>query len=353
MDTTHCINNETWELYASNNLGVKELAALQKHAKTCELCGDIKEGIDALSNPVTLSAEVEALNQKVDEYLAPNKPKRIPIWYWSAAAVLLVSLGVGWLYTQTTVPNEVVVKTDPILKNEKIDSLVKPQVEKKTDIDKKAITIPTETTKDKKQPAKESAVKEKYTNGADAKDKPSDGEKKNLEFKKDYKDVAKAKKKEATFDAELNTELDKKMVVIDTVLSRRSARTTINEGVTKKTQSAKDILPSAMFNNYFNNSNMGLTNSYNWPEVIVTTDSLNYYEGVKNFDAKEFTLCIANLDSVIINITSSYYERALFLKAKAYIKQNKNKEAKKQLNAIIALNRNYKKEAAELLKTLK
>ena len=95
MDATECLNNTQWEAYSQGKLAAQEHALMQSHMLTCELCADIKEGIDAMANPDQLVHIVGKLNTAIDKQLATKKARILPIYYWlSAAAILLVSLSV-------------------------------------------------------------------------------------------------------------------------------------------------------------------------------------------------------------------------------------------------------------------
>jgi hypothetical protein len=344
MDTTHCINNNTWELYAANKLAGEELAALQKHASTCELCSDIKEGIDVMPNPALLGKKVGAINQQVDDYLAKKKTKKIPLWYWSAAAVLLISLGIGWMLSSNDTDNNTSVKNTPTITDEVADTIAKNTPPKKDNKEKTPVSIP---------PEQENRKKLDGDNSIPTKDKfrPADTEVKNKEGR-DSKEFDTFKDIELLTDAEKeNKLLDKKNIVNDSAYKLGTRE--LNRSVTSKSVRSKKVLPSAVFNNYFNNSNLALENDFNWSRETEAVDSLNYYEALNQYNNNSLKLSISNLDSIILNLQSAYYERALLLKAKVFIKQNQNKKAKELLNTLLLLKGKLKQEAEELLKTLK
>lgn len=348
MDTTHCITNPTWELYAANKLGAKELAAIQKHAATCELCSDIKAGIDAMPNPALLSEEVNTLNQQVDEYLAPKKTKKIPLWYWSAAAVLLISLGIGWMYSSTAPKENVAVKSTPQPQAAEIDtpSPAKTENEQQT---------PQENPKQKntlykKENTYEIPGEEKRdeTLITDEKfEKDINTESKTLDFLNNRLNTETNANKDELAEDDLNVVV---LPPIDT-LSRLNRSTISSTKIDLTKRKKESTLPTATMNNYFNNSHFEL-NNFSWADVNRTADSISYTNAKTYFDNTKYDSCITTLNN-IVDKSSAYYQQALLLKAKTYIKQNKNEEAKSHLKALISLNGTLKKEAKQLLKTIK
>lgn len=95
MDATKCLTSAQWEQYSQKDLIETEHVMLLQHTAHCEICLDIKEGIDQLKNPASLGQTVEKINARVDAKLADSKSKVIPIYFWlGAAAIIIVSLGV-------------------------------------------------------------------------------------------------------------------------------------------------------------------------------------------------------------------------------------------------------------------
>jgi hypothetical protein len=103
MDTTTCITNTVWEQYANQQLSAAQQLALQQHVDGCDLCTDIKSGIDFMQNPAMLTTHVAKINTTVDASLGAKLVKLNP-WYIAVAATLLAVLGLTLLYKQD-VPN--------------------------------------------------------------------------------------------------------------------------------------------------------------------------------------------------------------------------------------------------------
>ena len=97
MDTTTCISNDNWLAYSENKLGKDALMQLEQHVLHCEMCADIKGGIDTLARAQSLKKEVAILNNTVDEYLLTKK-RRTLFWLYSGIAAGLIALAfLGWM----------------------------------------------------------------------------------------------------------------------------------------------------------------------------------------------------------------------------------------------------------------
>lgn len=339
MDTTHCINNPTWELYAANKLASEELAVLQKHAKTCELCGDIKEGIDAMPKPELLGAEVENLNKKVDKHLATTKRKRLPIWYWSAAAVLLLSLGIGFIYTKTNTGDVALVTPQKNTEQATIDTVAeRPSTKNSTVVTKN---------KSKKIP-QQKPLKEDNKEINQQVITPNDDRQES--FKTD----------EATwFLNEQNKDIPAKELLKDFVVkidTAKTKRTKVTSSTTKdalsKKKKQKLELPSPQMNNIFNNRNYNNVVNMSVLGLKQNIDSIEYANAVQYFNNDSFAKCILSLEIVISDEDSKFYEESLLLKAKALIKQHKKSEAKIVLQNLVSLKGKYKMQAKKLLKEI-
>src|SRR4051794_36010487 len=96
MDTD-CITNAAWIAYANKSLTAAELQLLETHVLTCEICTDIKEGIDTMSQPAGLENKMLMLQKKVDVLVRSQRSLRV---YWrplAAAAVFFLCIGLGWV----------------------------------------------------------------------------------------------------------------------------------------------------------------------------------------------------------------------------------------------------------------
>lgn len=95
MDAAKCLTNMEWEQYSQQKLSNLGIILLNKHIQSCEICADIKEGIDSLNDTSTLVQTVESIQARVDAKIANSKARFIPNYFWlGAAAILILSIGV-------------------------------------------------------------------------------------------------------------------------------------------------------------------------------------------------------------------------------------------------------------------
>ena len=73
MDKQSCISNQLWIGYSNKTLTRAEADFVNDHASTCEVCADIRGGIDELEQPGSLGQRVTLINKKVDEFLEPKR----------------------------------------------------------------------------------------------------------------------------------------------------------------------------------------------------------------------------------------------------------------------------------------
>lgn len=379
MDTSICINNPQWERYSSKTLSEKELRSLERHAAGCEICTDIKEGIDAMKNPATLSQTVNQIQEEVDRYLAPSKNKMV-FWYWSAAAVLFLSLGIGWFMLGkqnmvATKDKEKTISENPVtttpehsvIEKNKADTQVNSVTDntrviaehtvESSNSNSGAAAAPASKAEDVKAESAKPVVAatEDMTMNDDAKD--VEYKTKNLSTKtppvmipadkevdlRNTQALDSARKEEmlakATSIEKQNESAKEKYVVVTTAeASKRKA--------TKKNSAPRETYPAA--NNRTDNANGNVSERYkNLP------DSTEFRIAQINFDSAQYDKCIANLADISINPNSEFYEQGLLLKAKALLKQNQKEQAKVALKTVISLHKTKEKEAQELLNTIK
>lgn len=340
MDTAQCISNEMWEGYAQKTLSPNQLQALQQHVAGCELCADMKEGIDTLAHPEMLPQTVAAINAEVDEHLKPKRKRMAILWYWSAAAVLLVGLGIGW-YNLTPVADDRIVKSENIRKAEEgaASSEVEESIVKRDSI-----------AESRSVPLGSIPSKERVVNSAPV----------NVESVSESKDessilpesVFKSEAEETEKVAGADDMEEKDVVITESTVPPPAVDYKKEATQPLKKEQRRDIYPSHnnVSNNFRNNnlSNNNLEGS-NLNFFSPQQDSLNYLTAQSYFDAKLYDSCLL----VLQNVVFTYYEQGQLLRAKALIKQNNPAEAKRVLESLIFTDEKLKKEAAELLKSIK
>ncbi len=121
MDSTKCINNTQWETYSQGKLNSKELAQMTVHTADCEICADIKDGIDSMQKPSELVKHVQSIDKKIAKKTKKSFAKVIAISAFVAVAASLLIFGNGFLLMQ-----EEDAEMQPILSEKverKIDSV--------------------------------------------------------------------------------------------------------------------------------------------------------------------------------------------------------------------------------------
>lgn len=342
MDTTPCISNETWERYAAQTLDGPGLLALETHVQGCELCADIKEGIDAMKAPQHLADTVADINRGVDEYLEKGRKKRIAVYWWysSAAAVVLLAVAAGMWFKGSTdgglADTPTPVKEQTVVKEQKSDT-GKPTPETTESTQTQALkkkSVPGD--KSGREINTSTVIIPQVDNNPVSKDKGTI-----VGAGTDLFD----KKKTA------EAELEKVDITRDTVAGGFTSTEFRVEPLS--TTVTEMTLPANMFSNTAiltdNNNNYTFT----WNAVAYNLDSSNYYTAVKYYSKKQYDTCFMYLESLAENAQSKYYEDALLLKAKAYIDQGKTDEAKPLLQTLVGLKKKRAKEARTLLNRVK
>jgi TolA-binding protein len=338
-----------WEQYAVGTLAPAQLLHIQKHTLTCEICADIKEGIDVMVEPTKLSQKVKAINREVDLRLA-NKPQTNK-WtiYLAAVATLVITAGLGW-YLWNTPQTPMALQNDthkeapdpriPQLREQPVLTS-KPEETKETlkkpedfPADRKTITKPEETIDDvATTPAIQDFSKtvevDKETNADEA------------------KQIKAPEKELVAGDVSEDVQVTKEIIVAEVATKKRN----------KKAKYKRETYPAAYSNNNLSNNNFQNNIEDSAPQGIfkisgLPSDLTNYDNAVQHFNALHYDSCRMNLTPIISNPNSLFYEDGLMLLAQTQLKQKQNKEAKATLNQVISLNGKRNKEAADLLKHL-
>lgn len=339
MDTLACINNTIWEAYASKAISKADFIYMNNHVKICEICADVKEGIDTMPMPELLVDRVDKVNRRVDEIITQKNKTRPFIYYWSAAAILFISVGLFW-YNTLDFKEEIALKESfkPTPKSEielpQKDAIYKyvPKQINENKIAKNLAEVykPTEVkTEEERMLQVESATDMEMV-------KSVESEAPQMEFK------AAAAAKYDTVSLARNDDLKSKENVSQKSISMASVATT------KK--SKMPSIPAAANNNPMNNNSDFVSNQVTNNSFI---DSVNFSKAQKAFNENHFDSCLNLLNIIPFNPRSNYYEDALYLSAQTYLKQNKNTEAKNVLNVLINFKGKKQNETKRLLKSMK
>ena len=353
MDTNTCIDNNIWEAYANNTISEANLIYMENHVKTCELCADMKEGIDAMLVPSLLVDKVDKVNKAVDEIVKQKNNNKYALAYWSAAAVLLIAVGLFWFNYTNLAPqlaqNESTLKSPPVLnKSDSIYNYVPP----KTNAKKEELAL----NKEQNQTIVKSVPAEVLS------ENPVEAEKVDMD---DVSASEMVQKNAGMAEGDLATPEVKMEAQTETVTAKDKAPaialTESKKKVVVTNKGTKALsLPAPANNNNLGYNNYSLNN--NWMDTVLRndkfrnenySDSLNYTNAQNEYKSNRLDNCLHILDLIISNSKSKYYEDAMFLSAQVHMKQNNKSKAKSALKKVIKLKGNKQKEAEQLLDSLK
>lgn len=339
MDTLACLNNTIWEAYANKTISQADFIYMNNHVKTCEICADVKEGIDTMPESKLLVDKIDKVNNKVDLLIKQKNKTRPLIYYWSAAAILFISVGLFW-YNALDFKEEIAFKETlkpgpkseiELPQKDSIYNYVLPQI-KGNNIDKNLAEVYKSTkvkTEEVSIPQVESIADLEMV-------KSMESEEPQMEFK------AAAAAKYDTVSLARKDDFRSKENVIQKAISMAN--------VTTSKKGKMPSIPAAANNNAMNNNSDFVSNQVTNNSLI---DSVNFSKAKKAFNENHFDSCLNLLNIIQINPRSNYYEDALYLSAQTYLKQNKKVEAKNVLTVLINFKGIKQKEARSLLKSIK
>jgi hypothetical protein len=312
-----CVDNQIWKAYAKNTIGKKDLKYIQNHVSTCEICADIKDGIDAMPKPQKLPKRIKKINLAVDQYIIKKNKTKYMIWFGGAAAAAAICVCVGLVWFLFGLKKEnIALKTD---EKESVftqtDSLIMPpavsETPEKLALNKESDSKPIVKSKPKRlsenkitesemviamNAAEQSAIQDEVSNDTKGKAVETESQSENIVSKDS--DVAR---------------------------SNLATPALANSEAVQVSKSKKSIA-----------------------SAIQTT---LYSQAQQTFINSKFDSClfyINKIDSQSIN-----YQDALFLKAQVFLKKNDSASAKIILNDLLKMKAANSKQAEELLQSIK
>ena len=366
ISNINCLSPEQMKLYLQNVLSPAEKRAVENHLLECEFCSDAMEGLKQLAVD-NYQYEVDILNRQIKRRVKYNSRKNILYSPWKliavAASVLFLVLLTGiyfdwFLHTRF----ENVAKNIQDLSS-KVSNLALLKKEEKKD----TITIikeknndnvysSTATATDDISPLNEGTAT--TVDSAIAKEETmtvNNGETKNNAHQ-NLKD-------------EENNTSEKNIAMAD--LENKTSKM-------KMMSSPSSSIPSANYNN--NNSenqtdkkittiknpeeNEGLKqyNAKNYTKAIaslnnvVTKEPTNYqakyYLGMSYMQAGKYIEAIKQFDAIMVNNNSDWYDDARYQKALSHLKIDDMATAKNLLEQIVSENGKYKSDAQQQLDEL-
>jgi len=335
MDTTECITNDIWELYAAGKLTPEQLQYVEKHALSCEPCADVKEGIDAMADPSTLAQRVAAINTMVDRKVKKETQVKRLYFYVAAAASVVMVVGLGLvLWTNQQAPiamheQHETAKASPLGNaSETTPPIAREEIKQGSDGASAPMREPETIQQDEQSgPTLDLALADKMKDGDAGQAAPME-------------DVVAAEKEDA----------EQKTTVAETF---------------KNKPSRTEILPAPA-----NMNNMSYNISLNHPSGTISTvdsttfarmlsqsvsdsDAFYYDQALKFYSDKQYDSCRITLKPILANTRSEFYEDGLLLLTRTQMKQHKTKNAQETLKKVISLQGKRQKEAQEIMNGLK
>lgn len=383
-----CLSQEVLIRYVKGELNAAEKRNVELHLADCEICFDTVEGLSLVEKERLTNIQQELAGRIQNRIAQDDKIKVIPIyrkWYAMAAAIaalIMISVYVVNVYEKDNELARVEKNEQPITTDNnpaKIESevlssqgqITKPNVKEMVSAKKE------ETVAVSDVPA-EKIIETKYqSNNGIAMDnaQPAAGKTDIVAPEMSAPTIVDAGATEtiaiATKEIAKATddEADKQPVNDKVVMETRTAVT-----ATKKAKSSADAAVPAALSGTAVGGNSG-TFDYNTYDIGVSSFNegdyakavnamntllksqpnnvnVNYYAGAANYELKNYTKAIAQLNLVTLNKRSTFYEAALWYKGNALLKLDDKKEAKTTLQKVVKQNGKYKQQAEELLKTL-
>lgn len=128
---TDCLSSEIFIAYAEGRLEADEKYLVEKHLLDCQLCSDAFEGISSLKDKSKLKPALEEISKKIDGYSKGRKTRVIYFDFrmrMAAAAVLLVFVGVTFLFRYYLVKQDKEMVAQRTVKESKLEQKEKDKI---------------------------------------------------------------------------------------------------------------------------------------------------------------------------------------------------------------------------------
>jgi hypothetical protein len=342
MDTTKCISDNHWERYSRNLLGADEQHLLLQHVASCEICADVKEGIDLMNNPSNLSQINNQLQQQIHDRVRSEPKKSTPFFYWLAAAAVLLVATFGML--------ELSKKSDQ--QQAKINPLVQPDTLTKFEENKTIVLAdkPKPKTKSRKQKAvrkPEITIPMVAVPGQVQSDE-SVSEESSAVLTKALTTSGEKQRQESEKESEMRVSTPQ----IDDAKDIKIESTTSKLPEQKKKKSAKPLsMPS---NKAYNNNNQvfesdNYSNYSKNPPYSRMSDSLMILEATLYLERGVYDSALVQVKPLLLNSIGYWYEEARWVQALCLYGKGDKVNAKIIMQSLARGNGKRQKEAIILL----
>ncbi len=332
MDTTSCIDNTTWEQYAKGGLSKAALAQLNTHVLSCEICADIKEGIDTMKHPALLMDRVGKINAAVDKKTT-HKSRTLNRWYIALAAALLLITGLTWYVTKPDTQQNIAMVDVPVQQKEEIQPLksTTPAQPKPAPQHENPVQKQRKTTQ-----ADDNLAEDRIITQDDV--KPADSQVEQATLSTESGGAVPEEDADLTQTKSL---AEPQQVMKEQVAEAKQKR---NVRTSRKSRSVSSIAQPS----YKPTLNHEATNKAFYEGNRI--DSIRYFNATALYANSTYDSCVKELLPLTNEPSSFYYESSLLLLSKAYIALNKRVLAMPYLQRVIGLNGKYRNEAETLLK---
>lgn len=337
MDTTKCITNDIWELYAAGKLTPEQLQYVEEHALSCEPCTDIKEGIDAMADPSTLAQRVADINTLVDHKVKKETQVKRLYFYVAAAASVVMVIGLGlvlWNNQQT-----------PIAMHEQHES---------------GKSAPQGNVSEATPPLSKEEIRQ-GTNGASApvrkpetiQEAEQSGPTLDLALADNMKDNNTGQV-EPSEDVSVDKEQEEKVTFAQTIKNKTPRTETLPAPVNISNNMAYNITSSQTSSGTFSTlDSTAFARKLSQSVSVSDSDAYRYDQALKFYSDKQYDSCRITLKPILANSHSEFYEDGLLLLTRTQMKQHKTKNAQETLKKVISLQGKRQKEAQEIMNGLK
>ncbi|MCB9251287.1 MAG: hypothetical protein H6605_02370 [Flavobacteriales bacterium] len=323
------IEDDIWKKYSEGSLSKNELERIEMHIVDCEICRDMKEGLDALIVPGELNQFLKNLEEKIDKQIHKQTSRPLWVYYSAAAGILALAVAFSWLIFKTDSSGLVIKDRTISLPSDtlRIDRLKK-EPELKKDTSETQFTI-------NDNPVRSEAIKNL--------DETRISRQNSYATDSSIMEMKSRNLTGMASDLAINDE------VAETSVQKTLRKESVDEtdGEVKKstqievtTDTYKNVWPMNTYNQKM--MNRGYTNSY---DTTFISKARVFYNKNQYDSSLSYLNSYGGFQGLILE------EELLYLKALNLIKQHKKQEAESVLKDVIKYN-GVRKEAAErILKT--
>ena len=330
-----CITEAQLLLYTQGTLPIGEQKSIESHLVQCDMCNDAIEGLRLIKNKDLTIELIASLRKKInkDLYLSANSKKIIsPVWQFAAIFVILLLSAGGYMVIHYTVKN---------IENKFSNLPFDQNLKDKSRIDQKVVSeneklLTTSQRKQIAEPAKANVARRASNNNILIQQSEIPNNKKSKVVLKD--DV-------------------KSMNILDKNLpsSFPEAYQNINNQQ-KRMISTESIVVKKNSENYLKGKQWLDEQKFDLalPFFLKSDNSFEsfYFAGMCYYHLEQYDSSIVKFDQCLKEVSTIYFEDALWYKANSLIKLNERKSAKAILKKIISLKGKYQNSANKLLTTL-